>query len=308
MRGFKDLIARRRPVTGESGQDMPSYDDPSTGVQTHPEVYVAMQEPALTTDTPSQHCDIDSAREARHHVPRPQKPQPYPRQEWVPQATNAPLDTAPSVHPPHSRPKVWDIDPDPMTDPLTASEMDMPSAPSAAPAPAHANSVQASGHATARPSSTRVKTRLIGFHTEAAAPDVFASPSAAETLPQAPCFPIGWLVVTDGPGRGASFTLRAGLSTIGRDSDQTVSLDYGDNAISRERHVAIAYDDEENRTFVGHGGKANIVRHNDMPLLSTEELADGDTIKIGKTVLRYVAFCSTQFSWSQTTTADSHDG
>ena len=104
-------------------------------------------------------------------------------------------------------------------------------------------------------------------------------------------------MVVDGPGRGASFTLTAGLSTIGRDSTQTVTLDFGDTSISRERHASVAYDEEDNCAYVGHGGKSNIVKLNDKPLLSTEELNGGDTIRIGKTVLRFVAFCTPEFNW-----------
>ncbi|MBS0123688.1 FHA domain-containing protein [Aestuariicoccus sp. KMU-90] len=144
--------------------------------------------------------------------------------------------------------------------------------------------------------SERVKTRLLGFHGAAAEADLFeAAPERGAGA--VPFFPIGWLVVVDGPGRGASFTLAAGLSTIGRDADQTVPLDYGDTSISRERHVSIAYDAEDKRTWVGHGGKSNIVRLNDKPLLSTEELNHGDLIRVGKTSLRYVALCDATFDW-----------
>ncbi|WP_190325643.1 FHA domain-containing protein [Salipiger aestuarii] len=143
----------------------------------------------------------------------------------------------------------------------------------------------------------RARTRLLGFHGDAA-PDVVADQPAAPSA-AAPRFPIGWLVVVDGPGRGASFTLTTGLSSVGRDAGQTVSLDFGDDAISREGHMSIAHDHQDGRTWVGHGGKANIVRLNDRPLLTTEELHGGDILRIGKTLLRYVALCDQGFSWGQ---------
>ena len=145
----------------------------------------------------------------------------------------------------------------------------------------------------------RVKTRLLGFHRadEDALPDPFAD-AAPETRPGLPSFPVGWMIVTAGPGRGAAFELHAGASRIGRGEDQTIRLDFGDTAISRDNHAAVAYDDESRRFFVGHGGKSNLVRLNDVPVLATEPLADGDLIRIGETTLRFIALCGPEFSWS----------
>ncbi|WP_238704998.1 FHA domain-containing protein [Parasedimentitalea marina] len=146
----------------------------------------------------------------------------------------------------------------------------------------------------------RVKTRLLGFNPgQAAGADPFArkgdAPDTAYTQ-----FPVGWLAVVSGPGRGATFTLFNGVTIIGRGEDQTVRLDFGDNSISRSNHAAIAFDPEQNNFFIGHGGKANLVRRNDRPVLSTEELAIGDLIRIGETTLRFVPLCGPEFGWNQT--------
>ena len=109
---------------------------------------------------------------------------------------------------------------------------------------------------------------------------------------------MGWIVVTDGPGRGASFALTGGVASIGRGADQAIALDFGDVSISRQGHASIAYDDQENRFYLGHGGKANLVRLNGRPVVSTEDLADGDEIAIGETVLRFVALCGGAFAWT----------
>ena len=110
-------------------------------------------------------------------------------------------------------------------------------------------------------------------------------------------FPVGWLVVISEMGRGASFALHDGVSKVGRGTDQTVCLDFGDNSISRDNHISIAFDAEQNRFFVGHSGKANLVRINNVPLLSTEELHSKDLIRIGETTLRFIAFCEDDFGW-----------
>lgn len=144
---------------------------------------------------------------------------------------------------------------------------------------------------------SRAKTRLLGFGGDAAvADDPFdaEAPKAGAT----PSFPVGWLVVTSGPGTGASFALQEGAAQIGRGADQAISLDFGDTAISRANHAAIAYDSELNAFYLGHGGKTNIVRLNNKPVLSTEELASGDEIRIGETELRFVALCGDNFTWA----------
>ncbi|WP_243641922.1 FHA domain-containing protein [Rhodovulum steppense] len=152
----------------------------------------------------------------------------------------------------------------------------------------------------AGPGAGRARTRLLGFgQAEDPAVDPFARDAAPAPLAgTVPFFPVGWLVVVDGPGRGAHFTLFNGVAQIGRGADQTVRLDFGDTSISRSGHALLAYDDEEGRFFLGSGGKVNIVRLNGRPLLSTEEMSDRDVIRIGETTLRLVAFCGPDFTWS----------
>lgn len=147
-------------------------------------------------------------------------------------------------------------------------------------------------------SAGRVKTRLLGFQAnEDVARDVFEE--AKEGSAGAPVmFPAGWIVVVDGPGRGSCFTLHVGVSQIGRGDDQAVRLDFGDTSISRNNHAAVAYDDEQGKFFLGHGGKSNLVRLNGMPVLSTEEMNSGDEIRIGETTLKFVALCGEAFTWA----------
>lgn len=163
---------------------------------------------------------------------------------------------------------------------------------------------------------TRAKTRVLGF--EAPLPAVVPLFEGVEDTPIAPAtpapgkvyvmFPAGWLVIKDGPGKGASFALTQGVSQIGRSSDQTVALDFGDMAISRENHAAIAYDAASHEFHVGHGGKSNLVRLNGRPLLSTESAADGDEIQIGETTLVLKVLCTPEFNWSSfEDEGDGHD-
>ena len=143
----------------------------------------------------------------------------------------------------------------------------------------------------------RTKTRLLGFGSDHSAAMDPIDMNRQKAPPPNPDFPVGWVVVADGPGRGASYALHVGVSSVGRGEDQAIKLDFGDSSISRNNHAAIAYDDEQRRYFLGHGGKANLVRLNGLPVLTTEELTTGDMIRIGETTLRFVGMCGDEFDW-----------
>lgn len=147
----------------------------------------------------------------------------------------------------------------------------------------------------------RVKTRMLGFNrTQGQANDPFdAAADGATAQAQHEKFPVGWLVIVEGPGVGHSFSIFTGASMIGRGEDQVIRLDFGDNSISRHHHAAIAYDEEQNKFYIGYGGKSNIVRRNARPVLGTEELQHADLIRIGETTLRFVALCGSDFKWDE---------
>ncbi len=144
--------------------------------------------------------------------------------------------------------------------------------------------------------NARAKTRVLGFRAAQADDDPFARGGQAAAN-RGPDFPVGWLIVVDGAGRGASFALTSGVATLGRGDDQTVCLDFGDTAISRSGHASIAFDEETGQFFLGAGAKSNLVRRNGRPVLATEEMENGDEIRLGETTLRLVALCSTGFHW-----------
>ena len=195
-------------------------------------------------------------------------------------------------------PNIWDMEDDDLSSALPEA-----TAPVAPVAPTAASAVAARSPARSR----RTKTRLIGFDkSDGDVVDLFNdSPKVAPT--KSVKFPVGWIVVTDGPGRGESFSLLAGMSPIGRGEDQAIQLDFGDNSISRSNHAAIVYDSDTKEFLLGHGGKSNIVRLNDKPLISNETLKTGDIIRIGETVLRFVALCDKSFNWSDGTTEEDED-
>ena len=112
----------------------------------------------------------------------------------------------------------------------------------------------------------------------------------------------GWLVVVKGPGRGGFCPIFVGMNSIGRDIGQRISLNFGDDMISREQHAFIAYDEEAGRFYLQHGGKANLVRLGGRLVLSPTDLRPYDLIRIGKTTLRFIPFCGSDFTWSDEVT------
>ena len=171
----------------------------------------------------------------------------------------------------------------------------------------------------ARRRTSRTRTRVLGFEPQPTSVvplfgegrveenGSWAAEALAAGQPSV-VFPVGWLVVTAGPGRGSAFVLTRGVSQIGRGADQTVALDFGDMAISRQHHAAVRYDAVTHRLQIGHGGKSNLVRLNGKPLLSTETLADGDEIQIGETTLMLKVLCTAAFNWSEAEAeGDGHD-
>lgn len=209
---------------------------------------------------------------------------PQTAQAPVTDSNDAPAPLAPLTLGAPAAVNIWDLEEPVIGTGLPKTGLDLASAP--APAPV--------GAARTR----RAKTRLLGFEkSDGAVVDLFTDSPQAQKQPRI-TFPVGWIVVIAGPGRGTSFALTAGMSQIGRGEDQTIALDFGDTTISRNNHAAIVYDITTNQFLLGHGGKTNIVRLNDQPVISNVVLRNGDIIRIGETSLRFVALCDDDFAWS----------
>ena len=110
--------------------------------------------------------------------------------------------------------------------------------------------------------------------------------------------PVGWLVVVRGPGKGSVLTLGNGMNAIGRGTSSRVRLDFGDDNVSRANHARVAYDPRERRWMLSHGDGANLTYLNGEVVMAPVEIASGAEIQLGETTLRFQAFCSQEFDWS----------
>ncbi len=286
MKMIKDIVDQRTVSAQTNGAPSSS---PTEGL-TQPEGSIPETPPRLTLGRPASEQPVTrpARSSVQHDSPMPQPPK--------------------SVTP---GPKVWDL-PDDAQDDIPVERTRKParrviSEPRLERANADGTPVIPKGPENSRPAG-RVKTRLLGFESASTiGGNVFDRKeeprAAAETD-----FPVGWLVVVKGPGRGKHFPLASGISFIGRGDGQTIRLDFGDDSISRKNHAAIAFDEEQNTCFLGHGGKANLVRKNGMPVLATEPLSNGDTIRVGETTLKFVELCGTTFNWDAPRDDGRNDG
>jgi hypothetical protein len=112
--------------------------------------------------------------------------------------------------------------------------------------------------------------------------------------------PVGWLVVVEGPGVGNVAILETGVNILGRSAESQVPLDFGDRHISREDHVRVSYNRKTRRFRIVPGkGTETWIRGNEL-VDEARDLAHGDLITIGTTVLRFIPFCDERFDWLET--------
>lgn len=108
---------------------------------------------------------------------------------------------------------------------------------------------------------------------------------------------VGWLVIIEGPGKGNFVKLGFGMNAIGRSAESRVSIDFGDDQISRENHALLTYDAKNKKFYIQHGGGTNLTYLEDSPVLQPYELLGNEIISIGNTKLYFVPFCGTNFNW-----------
>lgn len=157
---------------------------------------------------------------------------------------------------------------------------------------------QTSSTAQADPSlhpSQRVQapTRLVG-------PGGASAPTAAsEPMVDPATDPIaGWLVVVQGPGRGAFCRVGYQVNSIGRAPENRIVLDFGDDGISRQNHAQLIYDPRSRAFYLERGDGANLCYLNDRPVgRDLTEIPPNAKISLSQTDCVLVPFCGPSFDW-----------
>ena len=109
---------------------------------------------------------------------------------------------------------------------------------------------------------------------------------------------VGWLVCTEGPSRGKSYTIRGGINSIGRGDRMDITIT-GDRTISQENHAKLSYSDRNNRFNLLPGDGRNIVYLNGEEVFAASPLQAYDLIDFGETKLLFIPLCGERFTWKQ---------
>lgn len=107
----------------------------------------------------------------------------------------------------------------------------------------------------------------------------------------------GWLVIIKGPGMGHVMQVSYGQNSIGRDNNERIKVNFGDEQISRKNHAVITFDPRGKQFYISQGTGSNLAYMNDAPVLAPTVLEANCEIILGETTFRFVPFCSPDFSW-----------
>ena len=109
-----------------------------------------------------------------------------------------------------------------------------------------------------------------------------------------PC--VGWLVVVEGPNRGADYRIHTGYNYIGRNTGDICIK--GDDTISGEKDSSITYVHQTKSFWIAHEAGKNVLLVNNIPVIGGGmELHNYDIITIGTTKLVFLGLCGEKFSW-----------
>ncbi|MGB7240986.1 MAG: FHA domain-containing protein [Sulfitobacter sp.] len=112
-------------------------------------------------------------------------------------------------------------------------------------------------------------------------------------------FPVGWLLVSEGPGRGGCFMLAAGSTSVGLGSDVSVHLGFGDESIPSGSHIQIDFDAETSMFLLRPNNQTVEILLNGDALTKDQPLNSHDNILIGETTLLFLPLCGDDFDWAE---------
>lgn len=110
---------------------------------------------------------------------------------------------------------------------------------------------------------------------------------------------VGWLVIVEGPGKGADFRIVSGINSVGKGGSARIRLEFGDKGIEEGAHCRVTFDPRSGGFYLSPGDGRFICYSNNKPVLSALELEPMQDIVLGDTTLRFVPFCSPNFNWAE---------
>ena len=110
-------------------------------------------------------------------------------------------------------------------------------------------------------------------------------------------FVTGWLVCIEGPDFGRCFPLYHGENALGRDANNAVCLER-DEAVKMAVHCVIQYA-YETASFYLIPEKDLPVFVNEVRLEAPVSIRTGDLIRVGSSLMEFVAFCVGDHKWNR---------
>lgn len=107
---------------------------------------------------------------------------------------------------------------------------------------------------------------------------------------------VGWLVCTEGSNKGRDYRIRSGWNSVGRDPGMQICI-AGDDTITREDHAKLFFDPKNQLFHIATGSGRSGVYVNGVAVLQPTQLQPYDKVEIGNSILLFVPFCNSQFTW-----------
>ena len=107
----------------------------------------------------------------------------------------------------------------------------------------------------------------------------------------------GWLVATEGPGKGAVLTVGIGNNGVGRGDGARVTIPFNDKEISRGQSFSVVYDPKHRRYYLLPGSGKTLVYFDEQPVLERLDLKSGMAFQVGQTTFRFIGLCDENFDW-----------
>jgi hypothetical protein len=107
----------------------------------------------------------------------------------------------------------------------------------------------------------------------------------------------GWLVATEGPGKGAVLTVGIGNNGVGRGDGARVMIPFNDKEISRGQSFSVVYDPKHRRYYLLPGSGKTLVYFDEQPVLERLDLKSGMSFQVGQTTFRFIGLCDENFDW-----------
>ena len=107
---------------------------------------------------------------------------------------------------------------------------------------------------------------------------------------------VGWLVCIKGKRYGECFTINAGKNSIGRSTDNRISI-ADDVQVSRSQHAYIIFEPRSRKFYLQPGNSSGLTYLNQQLVLLPEPLKERDEIGLNESKFLFIPLCNDTFSW-----------